>query len=88
MTFLLRSDGQTRAAVVGVLGEPALDGVAGEWRAAAGREERVGGQPAALGEPLAQDRGGGLGERRDAVFAAFAVAGDVGGGAEVDVGAM
>jgi hypothetical protein len=40
-----------------------------------------------FGEPFADDGDGGLGQRGDPVFAAFAVAGDVGAGAEVQVGA-
>jgi hypothetical protein len=38
-------------------------------------------------EPVPQDRDGGRGERGDPVFAAFAVAGHVRAGAQVQVGA-
>ena len=67
------------------VGESSGDGVAGERGAAAGREERVGGEAAAFVEPVRR-AGGGLGERGDAVLASFAAAGDVRRGGEVDVG--
>ena len=40
-----------------------------------------------FGEPVAEDRDRAAGQRGDPVFAAFAVAGDVGAGAEVHVSA-
>src|SRR5262249_54337200 len=69
----------------GVDAEALLQGVVGHGPAAAGDKERVAGCPGALGEPGAQrgDRAGS--ERRDPVFSAFAVAGDVGAIAEVNV---
>ena len=81
------SDGQAVGGRVGVVGDAVLDRVAAERPAPTGREQRVGGLPALLVEPGAQDRDGGRGERGDPVFAALAVAGDVRAGAEVHVGA-
>ena len=61
----------------GVLGDPSFQGVAAERGAAAGDEQRAGWQPAAFGEPAAQDGDGGGGERGDALLAALALGDDV-----------
>ena len=70
-------------------GETALDRVAAERsrRCGWGTAGRLA-VPGAFGEPGAQHGDGAGGERCDAVLAAFAVAGDVGAGAEVDVAAV
>src|SRR5450755_353708 len=72
---------------MGVEGEPARDGVAGEREPAAGGKDGVGRFAAAFAKPRVESVGGGFCQWRDAVLAAFAVAGDVRGGAEVRVGA-
>ena len=52
------------------------------------REQRFVGVAGAFGEPDPQQRSTGCGERDGALFAAFAVAADVGAGAEGDVVAV
>ena len=82
---LAAGTGSSVAARGGVLGDQPLEGVAAERRAAAGGEQRRRpGCPAALGEPGAQDRArSGVVSGVIALFAALAVAADVGAGAEV-----
>jgi hypothetical protein len=70
--------------VRGVVGKSASDRVAGERLSGAGRERRIDGQTATLGEPAADELGGWLGQRGDAILAAFAAARDVGWDREVD----
>jgi hypothetical protein len=74
----LRGDG-------GVSGDAPFQRVPAQRGAAAGDEQRVGGQPAAFGEPVAQDRGGGGGEWGDPLLAPFAGAADVRAGSQVHV---
>ena len=71
----------------GVVGEAVFDRVAAEQRAAAGRKQRIGVLTGLVVEPAAKHGDGAGSERGDPVFASFAVAGDVGADAEVDVGA-
>ena len=80
-------DGQLRGGL-GVVGEAALDGVGAEPASGAGAEHRVVGQSAAFGEPGAERCLDGAGERDGSLFAAFAVASQVGAGAEGDVAAV
>jgi hypothetical protein len=82
-TFFSRRAGHGSAAMP-VLRYPPFQRVAAERGAAAGGEQRAGGPPAAFGEPRAQDRHGGGGERGDALLSAFAQA-DVRAGSQVDV---
>jgi hypothetical protein len=70
-----------------VLGDPAGERFAGQRRAGAGRKQRPRGRVAAFGQPRAQNRGGLLGQRSDALLAALADGGGVRAGAEVDVAA-
>src|SRR3954451_7723788 len=87
----VRGDGlaaQGRAALggsCGVVGEAMLDRVAAERGAATGREQRGVWAGVLLVEPVLQGGGGAAGERGDPVLAAFAMAGDVRAGAEVQV---
>lgn len=69
----------------GVEGEAAFDGVARHGGAASCGEQRLVGSSVAFVEPCTQDGDGVTGQWRDAVLAAFAVAGDMGAGAKVDV---
>jgi hypothetical protein len=78
------SAGQGRAGG-GVLGDESLDGVAGQRFVAAGGEQDVVGLAGEFGQPSAQDRDGGAGERGDPVLASLAVAAHVGAGPEVQV---
>jgi hypothetical protein len=68
-----------------VLGDAPFQGVPAQRGAAAGDEQRVGGQAAAFGEPGGQDRRGGGGERGDPLLAAFAEAADVRPGSQVHI---
>ena len=83
-----RARGIGAAAVVACVADEAFDGVAAEPPAGAGREQRLVATPGAFGEPDAQHRLGGCGQRDGALFAAFAEAADVGAGAETDVAAV
>jgi len=68
-----------------VSGDAPFQGVPAQRGAAAGDEQRVGGQAGALGEPGTQDRHGDGGERGDPLLAAFADAADVRSGSQVHV---
>ncbi len=85
MTFLLAREGQHSPAAVALEGEPLLEGVPAHRPAADGGEQRVVGCPGVFGEPGPQGGDRARAQRRDPVFAAFAVAGDVGAAAEVDI---
>src|SRR5260370_20261365 len=69
----------------GVFGDASFQGVAAERGAAPGREQRVGGQPAAFGQPRLQHGDGAAGQRGDPLFAALPGAADVRAGAQVGV---
>jgi len=66
-----------------VFGDAALQGVPAQRGAAAGDEQRVGGQAVAFGEPAAQNRDGGGGERGDPLLAGLTEAADVRSGSRV-----
>jgi len=82
-----RLGGQRRAALGGMLCDPAGERFAAQRRAGAGREQRLGGRAAAFGQPRAQDRRRLFGQRGDALLAALADGGGVRAGAQVDVAA-
>src|SRR5258708_24210665 len=69
----------------GVLGDGPFRGGAGEGGAAPGGEQRVGGQPAAFGQPCLQHADGAAGQRGDPLFAALPGAADVRAGAQVGI---
>jgi hypothetical protein len=62
-----------------------IDRIAAELPASAVGEQRLAGLAAAFGYPAAEHRDGLGGERGDALLSAFAGAGDVRPGAEVDI---
>ena len=68
-----------------MLGDEEGDGVAAEGAASTAGEERVVWFSSTLGEPDAKHAARLGGERRDPLLAAFAVAAQVGAGAELDV---
>jgi hypothetical protein len=68
--------------------DAALDGIAAEPAACAGREQRVLRCAAALGDPDGKDCFGFLGQRNSPVFAAFAFDLNAAAGAERDVAAV
>ena len=72
----------------GVLADEAFHGVGAEAPPGAGREQRLVAEPGSFGQPDAQHREGGCGERDRSLSAAFALAADVGTGAEGDVAAV
>ena len=88
-TLSARSDGHRCGGGDGVLADEPFDGVGAEASSGAGREQWLVAEAGAFARSRRRRTAlGGCGERDRSVLAAFAVAADVGAGAEGDVAAV